>query len=362
MTELHRVPAETLRQQLRSIFVAWGMSEDLIEPTVDVMAETDLRGIDSHGIGMMPLYAELRSQGRITMQPDIKVVRETPVTALIDGGNSLGHGPSTIAMKLAIKKAKAAGLAAVTVRRSRHYGAAGAYALMAAREGLIGLASTNAGSKAIVPTRAKEPVFGTNPIAFAAPAKNNKPFVIDMATSTVAVGKVKLAVYNDKPLPDGWVVDPNGAGVGNAADAFDGFGRLAEGYGVTPLGGLASLSSHKGYGLAGMVEILCSMLPGAPFIGAMDDKSKHHTGHFFLVIDPSAFRDEGEFEGEVDDMINHLRGLAPADPNLPVLVPGDPEDLAYADRMENGVPVPEMLMQAMAGVCRDANVEFLLRG
>ena len=94
----------------------------------------------------------------------------------------------------------------------------------------------------------------------------------------------------------------------------------------------------------------------------MDDKSKHHTGHFFLVIDPSAFRDEGEFEGEVDDMINHLRGLAPADPNLPVLVPGDPEDLAYADRMENGVPVPEMLMQAMAGVCRDANVEFLLRG
>ncbi|NQV58275.1 MAG: Ldh family oxidoreductase [Alphaproteobacteria bacterium] len=360
MAETIRIPAETLRQQLRNIFMAWGMAEAVIQPTVDVMIETDLRGIDSHGIGMMPMYAEMRRQGRLNMQPNIEMLRETPVTALIDGDSGLGHAASTIAMNLAIKKAKAAGLAAVTVRHSRHYGAAGAYALMAAREGLIGLASTNAGSRAIVPTRAMEPVFGTNPIAFAAPAKNNKPFVIDMATSTVAVGKVKLAVYNDKPLPEGWVVDPTGAGVRNAPDAFDGFGRLAEGYGITPLGGLAALSSHKGYGLAAMVEILCSMLPGTPFIGAMDDNSEHHTGHFFLAIDPAAFREEGEFETELDAMIDHLHGLSPSDPDLPVLVPGDPEDSAHADRLANGVPIPAMLMQAMADVCRDANVEFLL--
>ncbi|MDA1099812.1 MAG: Ldh family oxidoreductase [Proteobacteria bacterium] len=362
MAEAHRIPVVTLRQQLRNIFVAWGMAEAIIRPTVDVMSETDLRGIDSHGIGMMPMYAEMRRQGRITMRPDIKVVRETPVTALIDGDGSLGHAPATMAMNLAIGKAKAAGLAAVTVRRSRHFGAAGSYALMAAREGLIGLASTNAGSKAIVPTRAREPVFGTNPIAFAAPTKTNKPFVIDMATSTVAVGKVKLAVYNNQPLPEGWVVDPAGSGVRNAPDAFDGFGRLAEGYGITPLGGLAALSSHKGYGLAAMVEILCSMVPGTPFIGALDDSSEHHTGHFFLALDPIAFREEGEFESELDAMIDHLRGLSPHDPALPVLVPGDPEDLAHADRLVNGVPIPDMLMQAMANVCREANVEFLLNG
>ena len=361
MTKLHRVAAAILRKQLRDIFVAWGMVDDVIDPTVEVMVETDLRGIDSHGVGMMPMYAEMRRQGRIAMQPDIKIVRETPVTALIDGGNSLGHAPSTMAMKLAIKKAKAVGLAAVTVRHSRHYGAAGAYALMAAWAGLIGLASNNAGSKAIVPTRAKEPVFGTNPIAFAAPAKKNKPFVIDMATSTVPVGKIILAVYNGRPLPEGWVVDPAGQGVENAPDAFDGFGRLAEGFGVTPLGSLAALSSHKGYGLAAMVEVLCSMLPGTPFIGAMDDKSQHQTGHFFLALDPAAFRDEGEFEDELDCMIDHLRGLPPSDPDLPVLVPGDPEDAAFAERSKHGVPMPEMLLQAMADVCRDANVEFLLR-
>ena len=200
------------------------------------------------------------------------------------------HAPSLRAMDLAIDKARTTGLAAVVVRNSNHFGAAGAYALRAAQAGMVGLVASNAGSRGVVPTRAKEPVFGTNPLAFAAPTKRNRPFVLDMATSTVAIGKVKLAVYNDKPMPAGWLVDDQGRTVTDPTLAFDGHGRLKPGYGVTPLGGLPELSSYKGYGLGAMVEILGSMLTGAPCIGMLEDRNDHQTGHFFLALDPTAFR------------------------------------------------------------------------
>lgn len=354
------VPVDSIRAQIMGILTAWGMPDDLAAPTAAVMVETDLRGIDSHGIAMLPLYAELRRQGKIVDAPNIEVVRDHGVTALIDGGGGLGHAPSTMAMDLAVAKARDSGLAAVTVRNSNHFGAAGAYALMAARAGLVGMAMTNAGSRAIVPTQASEPVFGTNPIAFAAPARHNKPFVLDMATSTVAVGKVKLAVYNDKPMPEGWVVSDSGAAVTDGRDAFDGHGRLKPDYGVTPLGGLAALSSHKGYGLAAMVEVLCSMLPGAPFIGLLADRRQHQTGHFFLALDPAAFRDPDEFADELDQMIDYLRALRPADPAQPVLVPGDPEDIAAQKRADNGVPVPALLQQALRDVCAECGATYLL--
>jgi LDH2 family malate/lactate/ureidoglycolate dehydrogenase len=354
-----RVPADAVRQQIEDILTAWGMAAETIPPTVEVMAETDLRGIDSHGIAMLPLYAELRRQGKIKMDPKIEVVREIGVTALIDGGGGLGHAPSVKAMNLAVDKARANGLAAVAVRNSNHYGAAGAYSLIAARAGLIGMAMTNAGSRAIVPTRAKEPVFGTNPIAFAAPASRNKPLALDMATSTVAVGKVKLAVYNNKPMPEGWVVDDSGRTITDAREAFDGHGRLKFDFGVTPLGGLPSLSSHKGYGLAAMVEVLCSMLPGAPFIGALENRGEHQTGHFFLALDPAAFRNGSDFGNELDGMIDHLRGLEPVDSGLPVLVAGDPEEIARADRLENGIPIPDALDEALRKICTESGAPYL---
>lgn len=354
-----RVPAAAVREQIETILQAWGMSPELVSPTVEVMFETDLRGIDSHGIAMLPLYNQLRASGKINMQPVIEVVRDAGVLALIDAGGGLGHPAASRAMQLAIEKAKAQGMAAVGVRNSNHFGAAGAYALMAAREGLIGICMTNAGSRAIVPTRAKAPVFGTNPIAFAAPAGRNDPFVFDMATSTVAVGKIKLAVYAGKEMPDGWVVDEEGGGVTDPNQAFDGHGRLKEDHGVTPLGGLPELSSHKGYGLAALVEILCSMLTGAPYIGDMVDRSQHRTGHFCMALDPGVMRDGDGFAQEVDVMIDHLHGLEPADPEKPVLVAGDPEVTAYNDRIDNGVPIPEILFNSLAGICREANTEFV---
>jgi LDH2 family malate/lactate/ureidoglycolate dehydrogenase len=355
-----RIPAAFLRQQLEGILSAWGMPEDLRRPTVEVMLETDLRGIDSHGIAMLPLYNQLRRNGKIAMQPEIELVRDAGVLALIDAGGGLGHPAACRAMELAIEKAENHGMAAVGVRNSNHYGAAGAYALMAARAGKIGICMTNAGSRAIVPTGAKAPVFGTNPLAFAAPAGRNEPFVLDMATSTIAVGKIKLAVYAGKDMPDGWVVDDSGDIVNNPTRAFDGHGRLKQEYGVTPLGSLRELSSHKGYGLAAMVEILCSMLTGAPYIGNMDDRAQHQTGHFCFALDPGALRDGDDFTAELDAMIDHLHGLEPAEADKPVLVAGDPEVAAYRERLETGIPVPEILFNALADVCREANTEFVL--
>jgi LDH2 family malate/lactate/ureidoglycolate dehydrogenase len=355
-----RVTQAIVRAQIKTILNAWGMPQDAITPTVEVMVETDLRGIDSHGIAMLPLYNQIRRQGKIEMRPNIEVVKDAGVLALIDAGGGLGHAAASQAMTLAIDKAKAQGMAAVGVRNSNHYGAAGAYALMAARAGLIGICMTNAGSRAIVPTRAKEPVFGTNPLAFAAPAGRNDPFVLDMATSTVAIGKIKLAVYAGKQMPDGWVVDGGGDRVTDPTQAFDGHGRLKQEYGVTPLGGLADLSSHKGYGLAAMVEILCSMLTGAPYIGGVEDRLQHQTGHFCFALNPGVLRDSDDFAADIDAMIDHLHGLEPADPELPVLVAGDPEEASYQERLENGIPIPQILFEALADICRETNTEFVI--
>src|SRR5690606_12967865 len=144
---------------------------------------------------------------------------------------------------------------------SNHYCAAGAYALRAAEAGLLGITGTGSRTRCVVPTRARDAMFATNPIAFAAPARRNRPFVLDMATSTVAVGKVTLCWLNDRPVPAGWVVDEHGKAVTDAEAAKRYCQRLVEG-GVTPLGGLPEMASHKGYGLAAMIEILSTQLSG----------------------------------------------------------------------------------------------------
>jgi LDH2 family malate/lactate/ureidoglycolate dehydrogenase len=351
------VPAEKLAAQLRAVFRAWGMAEAASEASARLMIAADLRGIDSHGAMMLPLYDELRREGRLEMNPEVKVVRESPVTALVDGGGGLGHYPADVATKLAIDKAARAGLAAVGVRNSNHFGAAGAYALQAAERGLVGIAMTNVWNLAIVPTRSTQAMFGTNPIAFAAPAGKNPPFCLDMATSTVAIGKLKLAILHGKPLPRGWALDAQGR-VTEDANAALAARKL------TPVGGTPELASHKGYGLAAMVEILCAMLPGAWYAPTRDARhpgAKHfNVGHFFLAIDPKAFRGEGEFEDDLDDMLDALRASAPLDPAQPVLVHGDPELAAIAERGKHGIPLPEELARQIRAIAKGCGAEVLL--
>src|SRR5262247_2058606 len=236
MAAVIRVSAPQIRRQLVSVFRAWGMSEAHADTTADIMVETDLRGVDSHGIGMLPTYDQEFRNGRLNMRPVFKTVRETAATALIDADASLGHPAAAYGMNLAVDKCLAVGVGVVDVFNSHHFGAAGCYSRIAADRGVIGMVTSATRGVTMVPTFGAEPVMGTNPLAFAAPARRNPPFELDMATTTVAAGKVKVHKLNHRPLPAGWVVDDKGQPVTDAEDAFSYVFERPEG-GITPLGG-----------------------------------------------------------------------------------------------------------------------------
>jgi LDH2 family malate/lactate/ureidoglycolate dehydrogenase len=358
-----RVSASRIRQQLESVFTAWGMSAEHAAVTAEMMVETDLRGVDSHGISMLPTYDKEFRAGRLNMRPQWKTVRDLPAIARIDADRSLGHPVSAHAMNLAVDKCRTTGVAVVTVFNSHHFGAAGCYAKIAADRGVIGMVTSATRGVTLVPTFAAEPVMGTNPLAFAAPARKNASFELDMATTTVAAGKVKVHKLNHKPVPAGWVVDGASRAVTDEARAFEHVFERPEG-GITPLGGSRELGGHKGYGLAVLVHILGGTLAGASFSPLRNRTQRpsdpHNIGHFFMAIDPRAFRDEGQFEQDLDDVIDVLHGAKRANPDQPVLVAGDPERLTRAERIERGVPIPDDLMSQLRDVAAAAQVPFVL--
>jgi LDH2 family malate/lactate/ureidoglycolate dehydrogenase len=251
----------------------------------------------------------------------------------------------------------------VTVFNSHHFGAAGYYAAMASKRGLVGMVTSATRTIGVVPTRAKVPVLGTNPIAFAAPARRNAPFLLDMATSAAANNKIKVYGLNGKKLPAGWVLDDAGQAVLDPEAALEIIYKTKKG-GLTPLGGTAEMSSHKGYGLALMVHILGGTLPGASFspirVKTQKPSDPDRLGHFFLAIDPKAFRPEGAFEDDLDAVIDVMHATPPLDPAAPVLVPGDPEATARAKRLRDGIPMPKTLLEKIKGVCERSGVPCIL--
>lgn len=357
------VPAETVRHQITTLLGAWGMPGDLAAVTAEAMLYADLAGIDSHGLALMLLYADVHRAGRMSLAARPRVVRENAVTALVDAGAGFGHPAGHLAMNLAVDKALACGIGAVSVVNSHHFGAAGYYAALAPPRGAIGLATTTSRGVQVLPARGASPVLGTNPIAFAAPAGRNPPFVLDMSTSTVAANKVRAHHFRGKPLPEGWVLDAAGRPVTDPARAVEiVFG--AAGGGLTALGATAEGGGHKGYGLAAMVQILSAALSGGTFPaldrGRRGPDEPENIGHFLLAIDPRAFRPEGAFEGDVDALVDTLRATPPTDPDEPVLVPGDPETATRARRARDGIPVPAALADRLREVCAWSGVPFLL--
>ncbi|MGH7388024.1 MAG: Ldh family oxidoreductase [Candidatus Rokuibacteriota bacterium] len=358
-----RVSAKQVREQLGSVLRAWGMSEAHAGTTAEMMLETDLRGVDSHGISMLPTYDREFRAGRLNVRPVFKTLREGPAMALIDADASLGHPVSVHAMNLAVDKCRDSAVAVVSVVNSHHFGAAGCYARIAAERGVIGMVTSATRGVTMVPTFAAEPVMGTNPLAFAAPARRNPPFQLDMATTTVAAGKVKVHKLNHRPVPAGWVVDGAGRPVTDPEEAFRYVFERPEG-GITPLGGPREAGGHKGYGLGVMVHILGGVLCGASFSPIRNRTQKpsdpHNLGHFFMAIDPRAFRGEGEFEDDLDQVIDVLHGARRADPAQPVLVAGDPEMATRSERLQHGVPIPDDLMDQLRAVAQRADVPFVL--
>ncbi len=196
--------------QLKAILASWGMPEDNAEITADILGWADLHGVDSHGMSMIPGYYNLHKTGRADVKARPKIVKESPISALVDAGGGLGHVPSHFAMNVAIQKAKTTGMAIAAVRNSAHFGATGYYTLMAAKAGLIGMACTSASGIQVAPTFGKQARLGTDPWSFAAPSADGVPFLLDMATTTVAAGRIRNKANEGLPTPDGWVLDKEG--------------------------------------------------------------------------------------------------------------------------------------------------------
>lgn len=357
------VTPEVLKKQVELVLSAWGMAPEKVEVIADVLVETDLRGIESHGASMLPLYDKMRRAGGLNMTPKPRIVQENAATALIDADAGLGHPVAIDAMNLAVKKCKEIGVGAVSVVNSHHFGATGLYAEMAARKGAIALVTSSARTIAVIPTGGTAPVLGTNPIAFAAPSSKGDPFLLDMSTSAVAANKVKVYAYHQMPLPIGWVVDGNGKPV---CDPEQGFRMCMEGDvgGLMPMGGTRETGAHKGYGLAVMAQLLGSTLAGGSFSPFRQREAKpgapDNIGHFFLALDPRFFRAGGSFEDDVGDILDHLRATPAIDENNPVIVAGEPEFARKAERLKTGIPLNGAFLDEVRTVAADAGVDFFL--
>ncbi len=344
-----RYPYDTLHEFAIDCLVAAGLTESQARQSVDLLLLADLRGVASHGLGRLGMYVNRICSGFDNPNADLEVLRETPVSLSLDGNLGFGLLIGPEAMRRTIAKAKESGVCMTTVRRSNHFGIAGTYACMAAAEGLGGMAATNS-TRLVVPTNAREPRLGTDPLAFAVPTSGD-PFVLDMSTSTVAWGKIEIARRAGLPIPEGWAVDADGRPTTDPHQVK----------GLTPLGGTRDGSGHKGYGLGMMVEILTGPLGGnvwsAHVDRAWEQKEPPGTGHFFMAWRVDLFRDLDEFKADMDAICRELRETPRADDaGGPVLVPGDPEAVSERRNRVEGIPVAPGLVQELREVAERLDV------
>jgi len=302
----------------------------------------------------------LHEKGRLNTAPTIQITHETPSTAVVDGDLGLGLVVGPHAMKLAIEKAKQVGSGWVAVKNSNHYGIAGYHAMMALEEDCIGISLTNA-SPLVSPTFSKERLLGTNPIAIAIPAKHQPPFVLDMATTTAANGKLEVLQRKGMDAPYGWLQDKEGNITTDARG-------LINGGSMRPLGGDRDHGSHKGYALGAVVDILSAVLSGAnygpwvpPFVAFIDPHPNpvgQGLGHFFGAMRVDAFREAAEFKSHMDNWIERFRQSVTVEGAERVLIPGDPEREMTEERLKNGIPLLDPVVKDLKELGDKLGVTF----
>ncbi len=357
------VQAEPLLEFCVRVFEKMDIPPEDARITAEVLVEANLRGIDSHGVARLARYVNGLRDGVMIARPETRMVIETPTTATIDAGAGLGQPVSYRAMQTAIAKAREYGCGFVTVRNSNHFGIAGYYAMMALKEDMIGMTMTNA-AVLVVPTFGRDAMYGTNPIALAVPAGAERPFVLDMATSTVPRGKLEVYHRQEKPIPLGWATDETGQPTTDPGRVLDNFIKRAGG-GLLPLGGAGELlSGHKGYGLGLMVEILTAVLPGAAFLTHVYPKDAEgkplpaNLGHFFGAWRLDAFREPAAFKADMDRFIRELKGGNLAEGATRIYVHGEKEFEEYDRRAANGIPLGAKVEASLKQIAADLGVEY----
>lgn len=365
MAENVLVQAQPLQDFCVSVFKELDVPEDDARITAEVLVAADLRGIDSHGVARLTRYVNGLRDGMMVAQPPEEVITETPATALIDAGAGLGQPVSYRAMQKAIQKAQDCGAGFVTVRNSNHYGIAGYYAMMALEHDCIGMSMTNA-AVLVVPTFGRDAMLGTNPIAVAAPAGEEWPFVLDMATSTVPRGKLEVYDRLEKPIPGGWATDETGTPTENPGQVLENFRQRAGG-GLLPLGGAGEiLSGHKGYGLGLWVDIFCGILSGAAYADLVYPKTPDgkplpsNIGHFFGAWRIDGFRPVDEFKAAMDDLQKRLKNAPKAENENRVYVHGEKESEEEARRSKEGIPLNAKVAADLRAIAAEFGVEYKL--
>ena len=346
------IAADRLRAFTEQIFTALGCPDAEARLATDVLLSADLRGVDSHGVARLPGYVRLYDHGRINPQPRLRIVHQTPSTAVVDGDRGLGLVVGPWAMNLAIEKARVAGTGWVAVRNSNHFGIAGYHALLATHHDMIGQAMTHA-APLVAPTFSLEKMLGTNPIAVAVPAATEPTFLADFASTAVAYGKLEILQRKGQDIPTGWAQTADGRPTTDA-------NAVRNGGALLPLGTDREHGSHKGYGLGAIVDIFSGVLSGAnygpwvpPFATAgfmaVGEEVGLGTGHFFGAMRIDAFRPADEFKTNMDTWIQRFRQARSIE-GQHVLIPGDPERLMEVERLISGIPLLEPVRQSLEEV------------
>jgi len=346
-----QVPVNKLVDFMVDALVAMGVPVDDAKIIADVLITSDLWGVRSHGVAHLKMYHERMKVGLQLPVTKLTVVKDTPTTAVMDGGNGMGMVVGYHAMKLAIQKAKQYGLGAVAVRNSSHYGVAGYYPMMAVREGLVGLSVTNA-HPSTAPTFGVKPMLGTNPIAVAAPTDEPFPYMFDAATSIAPRGKIEIAARANKPIPEGWVIGQDGK---SATDSSGMIKQMNEGaMALLPVGGIGELmGGHKGYGLATMVEIFSAAFQNGTYLWGLTDTDADgkpqflRIGHFFMAIDIEHFIPLADFKQITGNMMRELRS-SPKAPGQPRIYTAGEKEYYNTQRVQaEGVEITPGVQKAL---------------
>jgi L-2-hydroxycarboxylate dehydrogenase (NAD+) len=356
MAEMTKVKVDALRKYTEDVFKALGVPEEDAKITTDVLLAADKRGINSHGVARLKRYVGYIKDNKMDPKTDLKILKETPVSIYATANNGIGQVAGFKVMNMVIDKAKKSGLCFATVKESNHYGIAGYYSMMALKEDLIGLSVTNS-APLVLPTFGKQVVLGTNPLSIAAPTKNERPFVLDMATSTVPRGK--LEVYNraGKEIPNVWATDEKGHPTTDAASVLENL-LSRKGGGLLPLGGgTEELGSHKGYGLSAMVDILSGVLSGGAFSSNVyANKQAAGVCHFFGAIDPDIFTSKDEFKSNMDQFLGILKNSEKADGQDKIYIAGEKE-YSKSDAQKDTVAISNVVVENLREIGKDAGVD-----
>ena len=344
------IDSGVLCQFTRSLFASTGMTEEDAATCADSLVQTNLWGIDSHGVLRVPIYIKRLRSGAMNKAPEITSVQDVGALEVLNGDDGCGYVIGKKAMNMALDKAENHGIGAVGVMRSNHFGAAALYTKMAADRGLIGIAMTNVVPNVVAPGGAK-PIVGNNPFAVSVPTFGEFPFTLDISLSNVAGGKLLLASKKGEKIPLDWATDKDGRPTDDPDKGFGGF--------LLPVGG------HKGYGLALVVDLLCGLLTGGAYLHGLKGMYKYPddpslTGHFFIAINPLALMDKEQFKERMDDFYQQIKSSPMWDTSREMLMPGELEYRTEKKRRQEGITLPPELIVELNQLAQELGIDSQL--